>query len=74
MLQKDTSQCPESSAMSKEDCIYKEKATSLQNKEVKSSLGPHCAPGEQHQRQTPQAKKSSVKRKIPHRLNTDAEQ
>ncbi|XP_065702427.1 RPA-related protein RADX isoform X2 [Patagioenas fasciata] len=72
-VQKDTSQCPESSSMSK-DCVHQEKAASLQNKEVKSSLGSHCAPREQHQHQAPQAKRSSVKRKIPRRLNTDAEQ
>ncbi|XP_009945285.1 PREDICTED: uncharacterized protein CXorf57 homolog, partial [Leptosomus discolor] len=74
LVQKDTSQSPESSAMSKEDCVHKGKNTNLQNKEVKSFLGPQSTPGEQHQHQAPLSKKSSVKRKIPRRLNTDAEQ
>ncbi|CAM9389162.1 unnamed protein product [Bubo scandiacus] len=74
LVQKDTSQSLESAAMSKEDCAHKGKNTNLQKKEVKSTLGPHCTPGEQHQHQALQSKKSSVKRKIPRRLNTDAEQ
>uniref|UniRef100_A0A8B9MR25 RPA1 related single stranded DNA binding protein, X-linked n=1 Tax=Accipiter nisus TaxID=211598 RepID=A0A8B9MR25_9AVES len=74
LVQKDTSQSLESSAMSKEDCGHKGKNTNLQNKEVKSFLGQHCTPGEQHQHPTRLPKKSSVKRKIPCRLNTDAEQ
>uniref|UniRef100_A0A663ENW5 Uncharacterized protein n=4 Tax=Accipitrinae TaxID=8955 RepID=A0A663ENW5_AQUCH len=74
LVQKDTSQSLESSAMSKDDCGHKGKNTNLQNKEVKSFLGQHCTPGEQHQHQTLLPKKSSVKRKIPCRLNTDAEQ
>ncbi|XP_075369163.1 RPA-related protein RADX isoform X2 [Mycteria americana] len=74
LVQKDTSQSLESSAMSKEDCVHKGKNTNPQNKELKSFLGPHCTPGEQHQHQALLSKKSSVKRKIPRRLNTDAEQ
>ncbi|XP_074771372.1 RPA-related protein RADX [Athene noctua] len=72
--QKDTSQSLESAAMSKQDCVHKGKNTNLQTNEIKSSLGPHCTPGEQQQHQALQSKKSSVKRKIPRRLNTDAEQ
>ncbi|XP_027501198.1 RPA-related protein RADX isoform X2 [Corapipo altera] len=71
--QKDTSQSPESSAVSKEDCVDRGKNTSLQNEEVKSFLGPHGSPGEQHQHQALLSKESSVKRKI-RRLNRDAEQ
>ncbi|KAM7094452.1 RPA-related protein RADX isoform 2-T2 [Ciconia maguari] len=74
LVQKDTSQSLESSAMSKEDCVHKGKNTNPHNKELKSFLGPHCTPGEQHQHQALLSKKSSVKRKIPRRLNTDAEQ
>ncbi|XP_010086476.1 PREDICTED: uncharacterized protein CXorf57 homolog, partial [Pterocles gutturalis] len=73
-VQKDTSESLESSAMSKEDSGHKGKSTNLQNKEVKSFAEPHCPPGEKHQRQAPVSKKGSVKRKIPHRLTTDAEQ
>ncbi|KFW95843.1 Uncharacterized protein CXorf57, partial [Phalacrocorax carbo] len=58
LVQKDTAQCPESSAMSNEDCVHKGKNTSLQNKKVKSFLGPHCTPGEQHQHQALPSKKS----------------
>ncbi|XP_026704367.1 RPA-related protein RADX [Athene cunicularia] len=72
--QTDTSQSLESAAMSKQDCVHKGKNTNLQTKEIQSSLGPCCTPGEQHQHQALQSKKSSVKRKIPRRLNTDAEQ
>ncbi|XP_035747851.1 RPA-related protein RADX [Egretta garzetta] len=64
LVQKDTSQSLESSAMSKDDSVHKEK----------SSLGPHCTPREQHQRQALPPKKSSVKRKIPRRFNTTGEQ
>ncbi|XP_028940832.1 RPA-related protein RADX, partial [Antrostomus carolinensis] len=74
LVQKDTSQSLESSAMSEEDCVHKGKTTNLQNKEVKSFLGPRCTPGEHHQHQAQLSKKSSVKRKIPRRLNADAEQ
>ncbi|KAM6381701.1 LOW QUALITY PROTEIN: RPA-related protein RADX [Pluvialis apricaria] len=74
LVQKDTSQSLENSAMSREDCIQKRKDTNVQNKEDKSFLGPHCPPGEQHQHQAPLPKKSSVKRKIPCKLNTDAKQ
>ncbi|KAM6198213.1 RPA-related protein RADX [Sarcoramphus papa] len=74
LVQKDTSQSLESSTVSKEDSVHKGKDTNLQNKEVKSFLGPHCTPGEQHQHQALLSKKSSVKRKIPRRLNRDAEQ
>ncbi|XP_074457918.1 RPA-related protein RADX isoform X2 [Larus michahellis] len=73
LVQKDTSKILESSAMSKEDSVHKGKNTSLQTEEVKSSLGPHCPPGEQHQHQTVLSKKSSVKRKIPRRSNTNGE-
>ncbi|KAM6322880.1 RPA-related protein RADX [Podargus strigoides] len=73
LVQKDTSQSLESSAMSKEDCGHKGKNTNLQNKEVKSFLGPHSTPGEQQQHQALQSKKSSVKRKIPQISNTDTE-
>ncbi|XP_009995514.1 PREDICTED: uncharacterized protein CXorf57 homolog [Chaetura pelagica] len=73
-VQKDTSQSLESSATSQEDCVEKGKNTNLQNKEVKALLGPHGTPGEQHQHQALQSKMRSVKRKIPWRLNTDAEQ
>ncbi|KFP75167.1 Uncharacterized protein CXorf57, partial [Apaloderma vittatum] len=69
LVQKDTSQSLESSAMAKEDCVHKGKNTNLQNKEVKSSLGLHCTPGEQHQHQDPLSKRNSFKR-IPWRLNT----
>ncbi|XP_010147773.1 PREDICTED: uncharacterized protein CXorf57 homolog, partial [Eurypyga helias] len=71
LAQKVTSPSPESSAVSKEDTVHKGKSTSLQNKEVKSFLGPHDS-GEQDQHQAP--KKSSVKRKKLRRLNADAEQ
>ncbi|XP_008940017.1 PREDICTED: uncharacterized protein CXorf57 homolog, partial [Merops nubicus] len=74
LVQKDTSQSLESSATSKEDCVHKGKNTNLQNKEAKSFLEPHDTPGEQHQHQALLSKKSSVKRKIPRRLNTDAQQ
>ncbi|XP_053931874.1 RPA-related protein RADX [Cuculus canorus] len=74
LVQKDTSQSLESSAVSKDDCVHKGKNTNLQNKEVNSLLGPHCTPGKQHQHQAHRSKKSSVKRKIPRRINTDAAQ
>ncbi|XP_010144333.1 PREDICTED: uncharacterized protein CXorf57 homolog, partial [Buceros rhinoceros silvestris] len=73
-LQQGTSQSLESSAVSKEDCVHKGKTTNLQNKEVKSFLGPRGTRRRQHQRQAPPSKKSPVKRKSPHRSNTDAEQ
>uniref|UniRef100_A0A8D0KUJ3 RPA1 related single stranded DNA binding protein, X-linked n=1 Tax=Strix occidentalis caurina TaxID=311401 RepID=A0A8D0KUJ3_STROC len=69
---KDTSRSLESAAMSKEDCVHKGKNTNPQKKEVKPTLGPHCTPGEQHQHQALQSKKSSVKRKIPHREGMSA--
>ncbi|XP_032052307.1 RPA-related protein RADX [Aythya fuligula] len=59
-VQKDTSQTLESSTVSKEDGVQKE---NLQTKEFTSFLGPQYAPGEQQWHQTPQSKKSTVKRK-----------
>uniref|UniRef100_A0A8C0FPW7 RPA1 related single stranded DNA binding protein, X-linked n=1 Tax=Bubo bubo TaxID=30461 RepID=A0A8C0FPW7_BUBBB len=50
----------ESAAMSKEDCAHKGKNTNLQKKEVKSTLGPHCTPGEHHQHQALQSKKKGM--------------
>ncbi|XP_064319288.1 RPA-related protein RADX isoform X2 [Phalacrocorax carbo] len=66
LVQKDTAQCPESSAMSNEDCVHKGKNTSLQNKKVKSFLGPHCTPGEQHQHQALPSKKRGSASVIPY--------
>lgn len=74
LAQKDNSQSLESSAAYKEDSLHKEKNTNLQNKEIKSFLEPQCTPGEKHRHQALLSQKSSVKRKIPRRLNTDAEQ
>ncbi|XP_074963178.1 RPA-related protein RADX isoform X2 [Phalacrocorax aristotelis] len=66
LVQKDTAQSPESSAMSSEDCVHKGKNTSLQNKKVKSFLGPHCTPGEQHQHQALPSKKRGSASVIPY--------
>ncbi|KAM8997619.1 RPA-related protein RADX [Ara ararauna] len=74
LAQKDNSQSLESSAASKEDSVHKEKSTNLQNKEVKSFLESQYTPGEKHHHQALLSQKSSVKRKMPRRLNTDAHQ
>lgn len=60
LLQKDASQTLEISTVSKEDGVQKE---NLQTKECTSFLGLQYAPGEQQWHQTPQSKKSTVKRK-----------
>ncbi|XP_010220053.1 PREDICTED: uncharacterized protein CXorf57 homolog [Tinamus guttatus] len=72
--QKDTSQSVESSSPSKEDSVHREKTRNLKNKEVKSPLGGHCSPGEQHQHQAFITKKRTVKRKRTRSLRTDTEQ
>ncbi|XP_057281152.1 RPA-related protein RADX [Pezoporus wallicus] len=74
LAQKDNSQSLESSAVSKEDSVHKEKGTNLQNKEAKSFLESQYTPGEKHHHQALLSQKSSVKRKMPRRLNTDAQQ
>uniref|UniRef100_A0A8C6Z0I9 Uncharacterized protein n=1 Tax=Nothoprocta perdicaria TaxID=30464 RepID=A0A8C6Z0I9_NOTPE len=59
------------STTSKEDSAHKERNRNLKNKEVKSPLGGHCSPGEQHQRQAFLTRRRTIKRKITRSFHQD---